>query len=324
MAEAKKTARQKTDASKLKKDIKKTELVAETTPVDQVPEVKIQEEAIPQSAAKTGKRSAKSARESEQKQAKEVRKTQVQSTEDTKKPEVKNQPKKNRQERAGKKYRAMAGQIDKTKTYTLQEALGLVIKTSPTKFDGTIEMHLNLNVDPRQADQNVRDTVVLPSGTGKKVRIAVFTDGEESAKALKAGADIAGEEEIAAKLDKEDIDFDVLIATPAMMPKLGKYARLLGPRGLMPNPKSGTVTSDVAEATMQAKAGKVEYRVDEAGIVHLAIGKASFGADKLQLNADAVLGSIRAARPSNLKGGYIKSVYLTSTMGPSIKTDVSA
>jgi large subunit ribosomal protein L1 len=204
----------------------------------------------------------------------------------------------------------------------LPEALDLAAKTSPVKFDASIELHINLGVDPRQADQNVRDTVALPAGTGKTMKIVVLAEADEAAKAKKAGADTAGEEEVFAKLDKEELNFDILIATPSMMPRLGKYARLLGPRGLMPNPKSGTVSADTAEAVQQAKAGRVEYRVDQSGIVHLAIGKASFGTEKLQQNADAVMSSIRAAKPSSLKGIYIKSLYVSSTMGPSIKTEV--
>lgn len=306
MAEAKKTTKKKAETEpKVKVETEKIEEVEETKP---------------QVTAKAGKRSAKAVKESEQKQAKQERKAVKADAAEPKKPAIK--PTSNRMERAGKKYREAAKLIDKSKTYSLADALDLACKTSPTKFDGSIEMHINLNVDPRQADQNVRDTISLPAGTGKTVRITVLAESADIDKANKAGADSAGEDEIFAKLDKEDIDFDVLITTPVMMPKLGKYARFLGPRGLMPSPKSGTVTTDIAEAVKQAKAGRAEYRVDEAGIVHLAIGKASFGAEKLQQNADAVLASIKAARPSSLKGTYIKSMYLTTTMGPSIKLTI--
>ncbi|HET7827831.1 MAG TPA: 50S ribosomal protein L1 [Candidatus Saccharimonadales bacterium] len=213
-------------------------------------------------------------------------------------------------ERAGKKYRQAAKLIEAGKSYSLTEALELAAKTSPTKFDASIELHINLAVDPKQADQNVRGTVVMPAGTGKDVRVAVL--------------DEVGADKLFAKLDKEEIDFDVLVATPEMMPRLGKYARLLGPRGLMPSPKSGTVTKDTATAVKEAKAGKVEYRVDQAGIIHLAVGKVSFGAEDLLKNSEAIIGSVRAGRPASLKGNYIKSAFVSSTMGPSIKLDLAA
>jgi large subunit ribosomal protein L1 len=199
----------------------------------------------------------------------------------------------------------------------------IAAKAATTKFDASIEMHFNLGVDPKQADQNVRDTVVLPAGTGKSIKIAVIAEADEAKAAKAAGADIVGVEEIFAKLDKENIDFDVLISTPLLMPKLGKYARLLGPRGLMPNPKSGTVSQNPASAVEDAKRGRVEYRVDQSGIIHLAIGKASFDQQKLLDNARAVLSSVNAAKPASLKGVYIKSIYLNSTMGPSIKVDIT-
>ncbi|MBX4188731.1 50S ribosomal protein L1 [Candidatus Saccharibacteria bacterium] len=271
------------------------------------------------STAKAGKRSSKAVKEVEQKQAKEERKTQA--TEEQVKP--KPAPvSKSRAERAGKKYRQAYELIDKTKEYSLTDALELAAKTSPTKFDGSIELHINLGVDPRQADQNIRDMVALPAGTGRSVRIAVLAEADEAAKAKAAGADVTGEDAVFGMLDKEELGFDVLIATPSMMPRLGKYARLLGPRGLMPNPKSGTVSANTAEAVKEAKAGKVEYRVDQSGIIHLGIGKASFGKDKLTQNADAVMNSVRAAKPASLKGIYIKSIYVTSTMGPSVKVTV--
>jgi large subunit ribosomal protein L1 len=204
----------------------------------------------------------------------------------------------------------------------LNEAIELATKTSPTKFDAAVEMHLNLGVDPKQADQNVRDTVALPAGTGKTIKIAVIAEPEDAKKAKTAGADIADADQLFADLDKEKIEFDVLICVPQMMAKLGKYARLLGPRGLMPNPKSGTVTANVATAVSEAKAGKVEYRVDQAGIVHLSIGKVSFNPAKLQQNAEAVMASLRAAKPASVKGIYLKSGYISTSMGPSIKFEV--
>ncbi|MEX2014918.1 MAG: 50S ribosomal protein L1 [Candidatus Saccharimonadales bacterium] len=222
-------------------------------------------------------------------------------------------------ERHGKKYREAAKSIDKSKQYSLKEALSLAVKTSTTKFDSTVELHVRLNVDPKQADQNIRDNVVLPAGTGKTVRIAVYSDDQNVEKAKKAGADKAGAEDLLAELDKEKIDFDVLIATPNVMQKLAKYARLLGPKGLMPNPKSGTVTADVEKAIKQARAGKVEYRVDSYGIIHVAIGKTSFGPEKLLANAQVLLSNVKQNKPSGLKGIYVNSINVTTTMGPSIK-----
>jgi large subunit ribosomal protein L1 len=201
--------------------------------------------------------------------------------------------------------------------------LDLATKTSTTKFDGTVELHVNLGVDPRQADQNVRGTVSLPEGTGKTVRVAVLAEADDDKKASTAGAEIVGAEKILSALDKEQIEFDVLVATPNQMAKLAKYARLLGPKGLMPNPKSGTVTTDVAKAVSEAKAGRVEYRVDSTGIIHLGVGKVSFGKDKLTKNAQVVVDAIKSAKPSTLKGIYIKSAHITTTMGPSIKTQIS-
>ena len=205
--------------------------------------------------------------------------------------------------------------------YSLDEALQLATETNPAKFDASVELHVRLGVDPRQADQNIRSTVVLPHGTGKTVRIAVFAPEAEVATATKAGADIAGEEAIIKLLDKGTLDFDVLIATPQYMPKLGKYARLLGPKGLMPNPKSGTVTTDIATAVTEAKAGKVEYRVDKQAAIHLSIGKVSFGTEKLRANANAFFASLQAQKPSSLKGVYVKSIAAATTMGPGIKVE---
>ncbi|MDR0955537.1 MAG: 50S ribosomal protein L1 [Candidatus Nomurabacteria bacterium] len=222
-------------------------------------------------------------------------------------------------ERRGKKYRAVAEKIDKTKTYSMKKALALAVETSPTKFDATVEIHARLGVDPRQADQNIRATVTLPNGNGKTVRVAAFVADTDADKLKQAGADLAGETEILNLLDKENLPFDVLVATPAGMPKLGKYARLLGPKGLMPNPKSGTVAADPVKAVKEAKAGKVEYRVDKQAIVHLGIGKVSFGADKLADNAKVFLDSLSSNRPAGLKGNYILSLAVSTTMGPGIK-----
>ena len=224
-------------------------------------------------------------------------------------------------ERRGKKYQEVHKLIEKGKVYSLKDAIDLAIKTSPVKFDATLEAHARLGVDPRQADQNIRTTLVLPNGNGKTVRVAVFAPLDIAKTAKSAGADIAEDEEFLKRLDKGEIEFDVLISTPQYMPKLGKYARLLGPKGLMPNPKAGTVTMDVEKAVKEAKAGKVEYRVDKQAIVHIGLGKVSFGADKLLGNAEAFFDSLKAQKPASLKGTYVKSVYLTTTMGPSIQIE---
>jgi large subunit ribosomal protein L1 len=323
MAEAKKKAAKQPEVKK--KAAKKAEVVAETAPVAEAPEAKIEVELVEATetkpTAKSGKRSAKASREEQQKQAKEDRKAttdQPAKAADA----AANKPLRTKLERAGKKYREAAKLVDKQRVYNLSEALELAAKTNPTKFDSSVELHVNLSVDPKQADQNIRATVSLPAGTGKTLRVAVFAQGDDIAKAKSAGADIAGVEELAALLDKEQIDFDVLIAKPDLMGQLAKYARLLGPKGLMPNPKSGTVAADVAKAVTEAKAGRIEFRVDSNGIIHCAIGKSSFGAEKLLSNAQAVISAIKNARPASVKGGYIKSAYLTTTMGPSIKVEI--
>lgn len=268
--------------------------------------------------AKAGKRSVKAIKETEEKVAKEDRKTHASEAEEAH--VVKAAPKaRTHAERAGKKYRAAFAKVEQDKEYSLKEAVALAIATSPTKFDASVEVHVRLNVDPRQADQNIRSMIVLPEGTGKQVRVAVFGDVEDVAAAKKAGADIAGSEDFLQQLDKGVIDFDVLVATPMMMAKLGKYARILGPKGLMPNPKSGTVTKDVAKAVKEAKAGRVEFRVDSTGIVHIAVGKVSFGADRVMKNVNALMTSLKAAKPSSIKGTYVKSIFVTSSMGPSVK-----
>lgn len=271
--------------------------------------------------AKAGKRSAKAIAEKEELKAKEERKKSSAAIEE--KPKVTAKPTRSRLERAGKKLREAAKLVEKRKEYSLKDALDIAPNTAVTKFDSTVEIHINLNVDPRQADQNIRDNIVLPAGTGKTVRIAVLADGDELAAAKKAGADVAGSEEFLQQLDKGVIDFDLLIATPSMMPKLGKYARLLGPKGLMPNPKSGTVTTNIEKAVTEAKAGRVEYRVDSTGIVHVGIGKVSFGSAKLMQNAQAVLSSVKSNKPASVKGTYVKSIYVTTSMGPSIKIAAS-
>ncbi len=287
----------------------------------ETPDVAVEEKAetTKKATAKAGKRSAKAVKEVEELQAKEERKalTADEQAEADARPKQVAKPTRSRLERRGKKFQEVAELVDQTKTYSLKEALELARKTSPVKFDASVEIHVNLSVDPRHADQNIRDNLVLPAGTGRKVRVAVF--GDEKAE----GADISGVETITKQLDKGEINFDILIATPAQMPKLGKYARTLGPRGLMPNPKSGTVTNDVAKAVKEAKAGRVEYRVDSTGIVHLLVGKVSFSAGDLLQNVQAILASIKANKPASVKGTYVKAIHLTTSMGPSIPVAIS-
>ncbi len=288
-------------------------------------ETKPAEEEITKTAsAKAGKRSEKGQKEAEAK-ADKIEAQQHRSEEKTEadKPKQFAKPTRPRLERKSKKFRKANELIDAGKLYSLSEAIDLATKTATTKFDSTVELHVRLGVDPRQADQNLRDNLVLPAGTGKAVRVAVFSDEEVAKEAKKAGADVAGADDFLKQLDKGVIDFDVLIATPNVMAQLSKYARVLGPKGLMPNPKSGTVTNDVAKAISQSKAGKVEYRVDSNGIVHLGIGKVSFGADKLAKNIDAVVASIKNNKPNSLKGTYVKSVSISTSMGPGIKVNPS-
>lgn len=288
--------------------------------------VAAKDEVSTQSTAKAGKRSAKAVAEAEAKLEKEERKAAQASDEADAdaKPKQAVKPTRSRLERQGKKFRKAAELIEKDKAYGLEEAIALAQKTSATKFDATVELHVRLGVDPRHADQNIRDNLVLPAGTGKTVRVAVLADVDDAATATKAGADVAGIDEIFKDLDKGQITFDTLIATPSQMPKLGKYARVLGPRGLMPNPKSGTVTTDVAKAVSEAKAGRVEYRVDSTGIVHLGVGKVSFTPAQLSENLQAVFASIKGNKPNSIKGTYFKAIHLTTTMGPSITVDLNA
>lgn len=299
---------------------------ADSTPAEVTPEAEAPAEEA--HVAKAGKRSAKSLAEAEEKAEKEARKEAGDTSPVD--PEAEEAKKKGpvpvarpRIERRGKNYQAAAKKLEDGKVYTLDEALALSVETSPTKFDASVEVHVRLGVDPRQADQNIRATVALPHGTGKDVRVAVFAPESEHAAAKKAGADVIGDEEFTKQLDKEELNFDILVATPQYMPKLGKYARLLGPRGLMPNPKSGTVAADVAKAVTEAKAGKVEYRVDKQAVVHLAIGKVSFGAEKIADNAKSFFDSLNAQKPSSIKGTYIRSISVSTTMGPGIKVEAT-
>ena len=220
----------------------------------------------------------------------------------------------------GKKYIDSAKLIDRTKFYDADEALDLVVKTSTAKFDETVEVHVKLGVDSRHADQQVRGAIVLPNGTGKNVRVLAVCKGNNVELAKEAGADFVGAEDMTQKIQQEGwMDFDVLITTPDMMGLVGRLGRILGPRGLMPNPKAGTVTPDIAKAIKEAKAGKIEYRLDKTNIIHCPIGKASFGKDKLLENFNTLLEAIVKAKPAAAKGQYVKSCAVTSTMGPSVR-----
>ena len=220
----------------------------------------------------------------------------------------------------GKKYTASAALVERAKLYDTEEAIALLCQTAKAKFDETVEVHVRLGVDSRHADQQVRGAIVLPHGTGKTVKTLVFAKGDKAKAAEEAGADFVGAEDMVAKITTENwFDFDVVIATPDMMGVIGRLGKVLGPKGLMPNPKAGTVTMDVARAVQEAKAGKIEYRLDKTNIIHCPIGKASFGAEKLNDNFSALLGAIIKAKPAAAKGQYIKSCVIASTMGPGIK-----
>jgi len=219
----------------------------------------------------------------------------------------------------GKRYTEAAKQVDRSKLYDPEEALELVRSTAKAKFDESVEVSLRLGVDPRHADQNIRGAVVLPEGTGRIVRVLVFAKGDKAKEAGEAGADRIGAEDVVAEIEKGWTDFDVAIATPDMMGAVGKLGRILGPKGLMPNPKTGTVTMDVAKAVKDSKAGKIEYRVDKAGIIHVPIGKTSFSKERLFRNFSTLLDTIVKAKPASAKGQYLKSVVVSSTMGPGVR-----
>jgi len=221
----------------------------------------------------------------------------------------------------GKKYVEASKLVEKGKTYTALEALDLACKTSTAKFDASVDVSFRLNIDPRKADQNIRGAIVLPNGTGKTRRVLVVCRGAKQEEATAAGADYVGEAEVINKINQGWLDFDVIVATPDMMGQLGRLGRILGPKGLMPNPKTGTVTMDIAKAVKEIKAGKVEYRPDKVGNIQMTIGKVSFGADKLKENLTTVYDALVKARPSTIKGSYIKNVTVSSTMGPGIKLD---
>ena len=224
----------------------------------------------------------------------------------------------------GKRMKKAIEGIDRESDYELAEAVKMVKQRATTKFDETVEISINLDVDPRHADQMVRGIISLPFGTGKPVRVAVFAKGDKAKEAEDAGADIVGAEDLAEKIQGGDIDFDRCVATPDMMAVVGRLGKVLGPRGLMPNPKLGTVTADVAAAVQAVKGGQVEYRTEKAGIIHAGIGKASFEEDQLAANVRALFGAVMKAKPSGVKGTYVKKVSLSSTMGPGVKLEISS
>ena len=296
--------------------LKAAEAAAEEAKVEEAP-VEVEEK-----FAKAGKKSKKHVEEVRAEEERQARKAENKAAEAAAdKPKGAKPVTRPLIERRGKKYQEAAKQIEKNKAYSLKEAIELAIKTSPVKFDATVEAHVRLNVDPRQADQNIRTTLVLPNGNGKTVRVAVFAPEDIVKSAKAAGADKAADEEFLKDLEKGIIDFDVLITVPQYMPKLGKFARLLGPKGLMPNPKAGTVTTNVEDAVKQAKAGKIEYRVDKQSIVHVGLGKVSFGTDKVLENAEAFFASLKGQKPASIKGQFVKTVFVTTTMGPSISVE---
>ena len=223
----------------------------------------------------------------------------------------------------GKKYTANVALVEKAKLYEVEEAIALVCQTATAKFDETVELHIRLGVDSRHADQQVRGAIVLPNGTGKTVRTLVFAKGDKADAAAAAGSDYVGADELVAKIQGGWFDFDVVIASPDMMGVIGRLGKVLGPKGLMPNPKAGTVTPDVARAVKEAKAGKIEYRLDKTNIIHCPIGKASFGAEKLTENFNALVGAVIKAKPAAAKGQYIRSCVVASTMGPGVKVNYS-
>ena len=224
----------------------------------------------------------------------------------------------------GKKYQDSIKAIDKTKLYDVEEGLEAVLSTAKAKFDETVEMHIKLGVDSRHADQQVRGSVVLPHGTGKKVRVLVFAKGDKAAEAVAAGADYVGAEDMVTRIQNENFfDYEVIIATPDMMGLVGRLGRVLGPKGLMPNPKAGTVTMDVTKAIAESKAGRIEYRLDKTNIIHCPIGKASFGAEKLADNFNTLMNAVMKAKPAATKGQYVRSCVVASTMGPGIKVNAA-
>ncbi|HUD06852.1 MAG TPA: 50S ribosomal protein L1 [Candidatus Saccharimonadales bacterium] len=319
----KKAKEEKPETVKTEKTVKKAATKPKTTKVEK-PELAVEvKEKVEVPVAKAGKRSTKALEEAELKEKKTAAKATAKTEDAKEKPKPSQKPPRNRLERAGKSYRKLAGQIDQAKNYSLAEAVDLAIKTNPSKFDATIELHARLGVDPKHADQNIRDTILLPAGSGKTLKVAVLGNDDQLKAAKAAGSDVNLSDDMLLTLDKGEVNFDILITTPEQMPKLAKFARFLGPKGLMPNPKNGTVTNNLEKAVKEAKTGKVEYRIDSTGIIHLGIGKVSFGNAKILENAQAVISSIKSNKPSSIKANYINSIYLATTMGPSVKVDKS-
>ena len=305
---------------------KKSEEIVEETSVVENPtegteeqpvEAAKEEKPAKKTTAKAGKRSAKAAKEAEEAEAKEERKVEAAAKEDTPKPKAKPRVKK-----YSKNQKAMREAIDFDKLYTLDEAVALLQKISTVKFDPTLELHIRLDIDPRQADQTVRASTALPAGSGKTVRVAVLTADDKKAKAAaEAGADVTDSEQLLTDIAKGTLDFDVLVATPDTMAQLGRHAKTLGPKGLMPSPKSGTVTADPATAVKEIKQGRLEIKNDANGIIHAAVGKLSFKAEDLITNGRAVLQCVQTNRPSGVKGTYAKSITVAATTTPGVKLD---
>lgn len=271
---------------------------------------------------KAGKHSKKAVTEAEAEEERKAKAAEAKDSDEEAPARIQTKP--NPINAHGKNWRKSSELVDRLKAYTLSEAVELAKTTSLVKFDASVELHINLGVDPRQADQMVRGTVSLPAGTGKKLVVAVVTTADKQEAAKKAGADIVGGEDLIAKIEKGELGFDTLIATPDMMAKLGKVAKVLGPKGLMPNPKAGTVAADVAKAVTEAKAGKVEYRVDKQSIIHQAIGKVSFKAADIESNAKTLINALLKAKPATAKGTYMKAISMSTTMGPGFKLDVTS
>ncbi len=306
-----------------KKSEEIVEEVVATEPTDVVAEEQVEtveeKPAKKTSTAKAGKRSAKAAKEAEEAEAKEERKAEAAEKADAPKPKAKPRVK-----RYSKNQQAMREAIDFDKLYTLDEAVALVQRISTAKFDPTLELHIRLDIDPRQADQTVRASTALPAGSGKTVRVAVLTADDKKAKAAaEAGADVTDSEQLLADIGKGTLDFDVLVATPDTMAQLGRHAKTLGPKGLMPSPKSGTVTADPATAVKEIKQGRLEIKNDANGIIHAAVGKLSFKAEDLVANGRAVLQCVQTNRPSGVKGTYVKSITVAATMTPGVKLDTA-
>ena len=316
MAEAKKkltTTEEEVKKPKATKANKKEEVTPAIDTVDTV-------EKATKTTAKAGKRSAKSQAEEQEKATKEAKKAD---TETQEKPVKTVYTPKKPEHMHSKKWRKAVDGLDRTKQYELAEAVTLVKRMSSTKFDATLELHVNLGIDPRQSDQQVRSSVTLPAGTGKSVRVAVIADEKNSANAKTAGADLVDSEKILAAIAKEKFDFDVLVTTPDQMAAMAKHAKILGPKGLMPSPKAGTVTTDIKKTVEEIKAGKVEIKTDSSGIVHMVVGKVSFDDKKLADNVKAALDAIVKAKPSGAKGTYLRSIALSATMSPSVKLDTA-